>query len=377
MVKTLKARDGSTYTATMDEQSKTWSVDNYPVFAVGRWHDDDYDETAVDRLIEFTNRAMKWVLPKLGIGHPAPGQNETMLPSFGRFGELFRDGARVLSRRLERIPGEIIEQMERGQLGPVSVQMRKFRDPETGESDFIFDRVKFLGLVAPEVATIAPSTEFSSVEEVRCYSTDDYASAVQAAIDNGPSDPTEANSGIAEQGGVMSDDLKAREESLAEDRAKFERQKADELAEIERKRTEMDERAKAQFTANVDAAWNRICPIEGERRATPGEKETFTEAATEIGRDGKAFSALVTAWMARPPIKVNKGKEQSVSDEVDRSIEDRMFSAAREVMKERGIGIAEATAIVAEQHPEWGEWDKKNFACQRAGHASNLRIMNA
>lgn len=175
----------------------------------------------------------------------------------------------------------------------------------------------------------------------------------------------------------MSDDLKAREESLAEDRAKFERQKADELAEIERKRTEMDERAKAQFTANVDAAWNRICPIEGERRATPGEKETFTEAATEIGRDGKAFSALVTAWMARPPIKVNKGKEQSVSDEVDRSIEDRMFSAAREVMKERGIGIAEATAIVAEQHPEWGEWDKKNFACQRAGHASNLRIMNA
>lgn len=380
---TLTAKDGSSYTARKDEATGTWSIDDYPVFAVGTWHGDTYDEGIVDRIIEFTNRAMRWVVPKLGIGHPDPGQNETALPAFGRFGAMRRISDRVFAS-LERIPNEVFQKIKAGQFGPVSVQMRKFRDPETGLIGHIIDRVKFLGLVAPEVATIAPSTEFSSGEtitlsweEYKPFSADTGTAVADPAdsADTGPSDPTEANSGIATEGEVMNDDLKAREESLAKERAEFERAKAEAEAELDQRKIDIEEQRKSQFSATVESAWERICPVDGERRATPGEKDTFVEACTEIGQDGKAFSAMVSAWMARPVIKQNTGKPQVNGDgEVDAAVEAKMFSATREIMAERKVDIATAAAIVAEEHPEWVEWDRKNFSCVASG--CNSRIVN-
>jgi hypothetical protein len=376
MTETLTARDGSTYTAEQAEDG-TWSIPDFPVFADGIWKGSHYSAERVDVMIGDTNAALEFVRPQLGIGHEKD-ENHTTLPSFGRFSELKRKGAFVIST-LSKIPAAVFAAIKAGQYGPVSVETRPFRNPKSGKLGEIVYAVRFLGLVPPEVATIAPATEFSSAEST-ALSWSDWT-PFSALIDGVVSAPTveavcegDPNPDASTEGDspVSEDTAKAREDALAKEREEFERQKT----ALEAERKSFEESRRTAFSAEVAAKFDNLVQTS---RAKPAEKESWERACNAIGPNNPiAFSALCEAWASRAEIRPSGAKPAGAEGDNTEPSDVRLYSAVLGVMKDRGIKTyGEAAAIVEREHPELVDANRKQFACDRATPSDSARLFSA
>jgi hypothetical protein len=375
---TLKARDGSTYTAEQAEDG-SWSIIDYPVFADGIWHGAKYDAGRVDRLTANTNAAMPTMVPKLGVGHPKEGENETERPAYGRFSALKRKGQFVVST-LSRIPAKLFAAIKAGLYGPPSVRIRVYRNPETGEVGEIVYAVDLLGEVPPEVAPLAAATEFSAPEST-CLSWSDWtpfsavvdgaeaAPTVEAVAQGEPATQAAATTGESPN---MSDDTKAREDALAREREELEQQKA----ALDADRKKFAAARAAEFAAQVKSTFSALL---GANKCKPADEETWVNACNAIGAESPgAFSALREAWMCRAEVVPNKGKPANPVGDEDQRADERLFSAVQDVMSKRGIkSYADAAAIVEAEHPDLVEANRKLFACDRAGLSDATKVFTA
>jgi hypothetical protein len=371
---TLTARDGSTYSAEQAADG-TWTIHDYPVFADGVWKGEEYSAARVDALVTDTNAALPFVSPALGIGHPPDGQNTTAMPAFGRFGALARAGKFIVSE-LQRIPAKVFDAIRDGLYGPVSVETRLFRNPLTKKTGEIVYAVRFLGMVPPEVVTLAPATEFAADEVPKAHAWEDWkpfssdtAPTTEAA---GKGDPNlvATDEGASQH---MSDEMKAREDALALERADFEKAQADLVAE----RKQFEEGRRTAFAAEVVQKFDNLVMT---NHCKPADKETWTKACEAIGPSNPiAFSAIYDAWANRAEVVPNKGKAAGTTeDESEKRADVRLFAAVQKVMKDRGItDYGDAAAIVERENPELLDANRKLFACDRASGSPNARRFSA
>lgn len=224
---TLNKPAATKHSFRYDKDTDTYDVENVPVFATGKWHGEDYTEAVVDQIIADSVKAFAFLEPRLGIGHPKDGENESTIPSWGGFDGLKRVGKLVYAN-LRKIPSVVFKAIQARNLGAISVEMRKFKVPDSDTVlARVIDRIRFLGLAPPEVPYAGVKLTAEEIAERVCVTfaaqdlgfTDTEGAGIPPAETDTSAVPDQSEREA--RGGQMSDELKAREETLAAQRDKF------------------------------------------------------------------------------------------------------------------------------------------------------------
>lgn len=379
---------GLNYEYTFDEETQTYTILDFELFEPGTWNGDTYPLEFVTHLAAVDAEVREVVRPRVTIGHPddqpdADDPRGTKAPAYGWLGPLRMSGKKLVAD-LTRISKELFEGFQKGTYARQSITLEpNYRHPETGKLyRWVVDTCGFLGAKKPGVPTLKPITAFDELEPYRVRLFMDEKEAPAKARGDQSIPKAEDADKDAERGSKqMSDDLKAREDALAKERAELKAK----LDALEEERKHFDAARTAATKEKIDRAW---VSLSDEGKCKPAEEEEFRRFAAEKDdskrlkfSDGGEMSELdsfVKSWEARPVIaKVTTpaaaGKEDEKPDK--RPADIRMFAEIEKLAKDEDISLVDAAAAWENDEANkklYGEY-RKQYECKSAPPAATKR----